>query len=125
MTTQPAQSVGLGGDGDEVHAIRDVEAAFGVKLDYRDAPNWVTAGHVFASLCNALPADEAAKPDLWERFAEALANETGADPKTIQPESPLLSHSRFGVVAGNALALVFAGGAIAVLIGLLWVLWAI
>jgi hypothetical protein len=91
MNAQSSQSVGLGGDGDEVAAIQDVEAAFGVRLDYGDAPNWRTAGDVYRSLLRALPADEAARPDLWDRFAEALARETGVDPKSIQAESTLLA----------------------------------
>jgi hypothetical protein len=119
MNAQHVQSVGLGGDGDEVDAIRGVEAVFGVKLDYGDAPNWLTAGDVYASLCKALPADEAAKPDLWERFAEALARETGADPKLIQTESLLLSPPLFSSLFLDRL--VFTLFVIAVIIGLTWV----
>ena len=44
MNVKQIQSVGLGGDGDEVDAIRNVEAVFRVKLDDSEAPNWFTAG---------------------------------------------------------------------------------
>eukprot|EP01035_Chromulina_nebulosa_P039831 gene39831-biopygen26673 len=93
MEAPAAHSVGLGGDGDEVAAIREVEAAFGVTLDYGDAPNWRTAGDVYAALRRALPPAEAELPDVWERFAEALCRETGISPSRIGPESPLLATS--------------------------------
>lgn len=84
-------SVGLGGDGDEIAAIDEVEATFGVTLDYADAPTWQTAGDVFRSL--RLPADVANAPDTWDRFAAALTHETGVDPATITPDSPLLDEA--------------------------------
>jgi hypothetical protein len=90
MNERPTQSVGLAGDGDEVAAIQEVEAIFGVRLDYSDARNWRTAGDVYEALRKALPVHEAARADLWERFAEALARETGVDPKSISAESTLL-----------------------------------
>jgi hypothetical protein len=118
MSDQPPPSVGLGGDGDEIAAIREVEAAFRVKLDYRDAPNWRTAGDVYQSLCKALPVDEADKADLWARFAEALTRETGVDPKIIQHESMLLSQSAaFWGRIDDAHALLFILVAIGVAIG--------
>lgn len=89
MTGHPI-SVGLDGDGDEIMAIEDVEAAFGVKLDITDAPEWVTAGDVFRSLAKALPTDIAAHPDTWTRFAIALSQQTGIEPGMITAESPLL-----------------------------------
>ena len=105
-------SVGLGGDGDEIAAIEEVERTFGLKLDYTDAPNWVTAGDVFSSLRKALPPGEAGKPDLWPRFAKAITIETGVDAASITPESPLLSNTRvpywlIGAVIGALCALVF------------------
>lgn len=87
-------SVGLGGDGDEVAAVREVENVFGVKLNYDDAPNWLTAGDVFASLLKTLPTDEAEKPETWDRFAEAIASETGVDPKKIAPGSTLIGGAK-------------------------------
>ena len=44
MIENSPKSVGLGGDGDEIAAIDDVERAFGVKLDYADVSRWLTAG---------------------------------------------------------------------------------
>ncbi|WP_343518792.1 hypothetical protein [Sphingomonas sp.] len=90
MTTEHPISVGLDGDGDEIAAIEDVEAAFGVTLDIADAPEWATAGDVFRSLAKALPSEIAAHPDTWSRFAIALSQQTGIKPEMITAESPLL-----------------------------------
>ncbi|MEG3179397.1 hypothetical protein [Sphingomonas sp. LT1P40] len=94
MTDSPVHSVGLGGDGDEIWAIEEVETAFGVKLDDKDAIGWVTAGDVFRSLHKALPSVEMGTPEEWNRFATALARQTGIDPELITPESPLLGETR-------------------------------
>ena len=107
MNSTPPKSVGLGGDGDELFAIDDVERAFGVKLDKADAPHWHTAGDVFSSLCKALPADVRDDSDLWTRFTAVLTDQTGVDPKTIEKESPLLSQSRLWVHVANASAAVW------------------
>jgi hypothetical protein len=117
MNAQPPPSVGLGGDGDEIAAIQEVEAAFRVKLDYSDAPKWRTAGDVYQSLCKTLPADEPAKPDLWDLFAKALTRETGVDPKIIRPESTLLSQSTFWGRIADAHALFYTLVAIGVAVG--------
>ena len=109
MENVAATSVGLGGDGDEVAAIQEVERTFGVELDPTDAPKWVTAGDVFSSLLEKLPPDERAQPKRWVRFAEAITRETGVDPTTISPASPLLSTTRVPYwVIGVAIALIFA-----------------
>lgn len=113
-----ATSVGLGGDGDEIVAIDDVERAFGVKLDKTHAAQWHTAGDLFASLCQALPADHA-DDDLWSRFTKVLTDQTGVDPQAIQKESPLLSQSRLWVNVANASAVVWivVAGAMLALLG--------
>ena len=84
------QSVGLGGDGDEIEAIEDVEKAFGVKFDPTEASNWHSAGDLFSSLCTLLPAHEIKQDNLWDRFAIALTGVTGVDPKMIKKDSPLI-----------------------------------
>lgn len=81
--------VGLGGDGDEVDAIRAVEREFGVALDTSGAKGWVTAGHVYMALCRALPPDTPVE-GRWDRFASALASESGVDPKGLTVVSPLI-----------------------------------
>lgn len=83
--------VGLGGDGDEVDAILDVEREFGVSLDYSDAPHWSTAGDVFASLLKVLPINAVEDPVVWARFTDALAGQSGVDPTLVSKDSPLLS----------------------------------
>jgi hypothetical protein len=93
MEEEQPVSVGLCGDGDEIAAIDEVEATFGVTLDYADAPTWQTAGDVFRSLRNSLSAEVANAPDTWDRFAAALTHETGVDPATITPDSPLLDEA--------------------------------
>jgi hypothetical protein len=115
MTESSPASVGLGGDGDEIAAIADVEHAFGVKLDYSDASRWLTAGDVFVSLQRALPGVERHAPDLWKRFATVLCAQTGVDPQTIELGSPLLSGSRFWRRIADALAVLW----IAIVLGVI------
>lgn len=102
MNTVPLKSVGLGGDGDEIDAIEEVERVFGVTLDKADAQHWLTAGDVYSSLCRALPADSPVDGDTWDRFTEVLTFETGVDPQLIEKESPLLEHPFFWVQIANA-----------------------
>lgn len=97
MNDQPPamlESLGLFGDGDEVHAITDVEECFAVTLDYRDAGTWRSVGDVYAALLAALPADRRNAPDIWPRFAAAIAGETGVDPLRIAPATLLLGTGR-------------------------------
>ena len=107
MSANTPISVGLGGDGDEIEAIDDVERAFGVKLDYSDTSHWRTAGDVFDALQKALPDDESNRAEQWERFAAALCGVTGVDPKEIERTSPLLSESGFWRGLANVSAAVW------------------
>jgi hypothetical protein len=106
MNAVSPKSVGLGGDGDEIAAIDDVEHAFGVTLDKADAQKWHTAGDVYLSLCNALPKGTRDDSDLWVRFTEALAAGTGMDPQGIEKDSPLLAERLFWTQVANASAIV-------------------
>lgn len=117
MDRPEIHSVGLGGDGDEIHAIEDVEEVFGVRLDTRDASGWVTAGDVFRSLQRA---DIRVRANDWPRFAQALSRETGMDPTLITPESPLLSNDGFwrGVASVSAGFWIVAAAIVAALIAL-------
>ncbi|MFC4254895.1 hypothetical protein GRI97_05625 [Altererythrobacter xixiisoli] len=101
MALPPPQrlaSLGLGGDGDEVVAIENVEHCFGVQLDYDMAPNWRTVGDVFTALQSACqsaqqpcmppaPGDDGSD---WHRFAEAICAETGVAPDRIDRDTLLL-----------------------------------
>jgi hypothetical protein len=107
MEEGPPKSVGLGGDGDEIFAVADVERTFGIKLNYADAPHWLTAGDLFASVQKALPEKQREGPEVWERFATALCGQTGVNPKDNEPSSPLLSQSRFWARLTDASALVW------------------
>lgn len=84
------KSLDLGGDGDDVAAIENVEDAFGVTLDISDASHWLTIGDIWASLLKELPQAAAGDPATWQRFCEAMAFETGVDPKAIALETALL-----------------------------------
>jgi hypothetical protein len=94
MEAAPPYSVGLAGDGDEIAAIENVEEAFGVTLDDKDAPDWRTAGDLFVSLLKVLPPHATGDATIWERFATALAWESGIDPQKIIRDSPLLLRTR-------------------------------
>lgn len=120
MAGQLPKSVGLGGDGDEIAAIEDVERAFGVKLDDADASRWCTAGDVFRSLQKALPAEAMNSPDLWRRFAVALCGQTGVSPDSIEMDSPLLSQARPWVHVANASAVVCIASAATMLALVAW-----
>jgi hypothetical protein len=87
---EPLETLGLWGDGDELQALRDVEKRFGVKLDYRGAGEWRTVGDVFAALLEVLPGSREKSPETWNVFAEAIAQETGADSHKITPETRLI-----------------------------------
>jgi len=92
---RPPHSLDLGGDGDEIAAIREVERCFGVRLDYSDSQSWTTAGDVFAALQRALPAELAAAHDTWARYAGAISSEAGVNPSRVTHETLLLGQHRF------------------------------
>jgi len=106
---QNLETLALWGDGDEVHALRDVEARFGVKLDYTGRGSWFTVGDIYADLLKALPEPAAHSPDTWPAFAEAISQETGADPLAVVPETRLIDRTgswRLSVGVIVALALI-------------------
>ena len=84
------ESLGLGGDGDEIYAICDVDRCFGVALDYGEARSWRTVGDVYSALETALPAELRNAPDNWTRFTQAISDETGIDPTKVGQETLLL-----------------------------------
>lgn len=93
------ESLGLGGDGDEVAAIAEVEQAFGVLLDYSDAAGWLTVGDVYSALRSALSPEQREAEDLWPRFAQAISGETGVDPTRIGSATLLLAQGNLGWLA--------------------------
>ena len=84
------ESIGLGGDGDEVVAIEAAFARFGFAVPVDDAPGWLTVGHVWRSLRELVPGIEA-QPKAWEHLVETLCAETGAEPAQVGMETRLLA----------------------------------
>jgi len=109
---RPPYSLGLGGDGDEVAAIEEVERSFAITLDYSDAGQWRTAGDVFAAVQRQLPPEQAESGETWGLFTEAISRETGVDPALVRPETLLLGTTRIGrrgyVLALLVVVLIFA-----------------
>ena len=108
------ESLGLGGDGDEVDAIEAVEKAFGVLLDISGAAGWSTVGHVYSALLSALPPEQRESEDVWPRFAQAISGETGVDPTRIGPATVLLCQGGGGTVWPAFVLLIAIGAAIAI-----------
>ncbi len=91
----PPASLGLGGDGDEIAAITEVERVFGVRLDYTDSRQWTTVGDVYAALKQALPLEQAAESGTWLLFTQAISKETGVDPQKVNADTLLLGKAIF------------------------------
>jgi len=122
VNPRPYHSVGLGGDGDEIAAVHEVENEFGVRLDYADAHNWTTAGDVYAALRRALPPDAADKSDVWDRFANALCRETGVRAATLTLETELLCDDGIWIHVANGSAMLWLTVAAAAFVGVGWLL---
>ena len=89
--SQPLETIGLGGDGDQVDAFLALEQHFGVSMDDSDVARWTTAGDVFAALIKALPEHERQREGLWSAFATIMCDETGADASRVGPNTLLLA----------------------------------
>jgi hypothetical protein len=90
--TDPASApatLGFASNQDEAAAIDEVEAEFGVTIDYADAPHWRTAGNMFGSLLARLPDGQANDPETWDRFARALSQTTDVDAEEITRDTLL------------------------------------
>lgn len=70
------ESIGLGGDGDEVDAIARVEERFGIAFDIEDCERFVTVGDVWRALLGEAGMSEADAGPLWPAFVAALGEET-------------------------------------------------
>ena len=117
-----ARNVGLGGDGDEIAALQEVEEEFGVELDYSDARDWATVGDVYAALLRQLPTEEANEQDVWPRFAKAICRITGTPPSSVSLESGLIAEDGLWVSVANASAFLWFALAIAGVVGTGWLM---
>jgi hypothetical protein len=87
---KPLETIGFGGDGDQVDAFFALEKHFGVSIDDSDCGRWVTAGDVFAALTAALPEQKRKQEYVWPAFAKIMCDETGADASRLGSETLLL-----------------------------------
>ena len=88
----PLESIGLGGDGDEVDSIARVEERFGIAFDVEDCARFVTVGDVWNALLKESRTSEADGAPLWPAFVAALGEETlrNADFDRVGLETTLL-----------------------------------
>jgi hypothetical protein len=93
------ERLGLGGDGDEIEAIEDIERNFDVKIDTSEAVKWRTVGDVYDALLIALPDYVKAQPTTWRRFCRALCQVTADDPDTVGRDTILIGKP-WGLIAG-------------------------
>ena len=85
------ESIGFGGDGDQVDAFLGLERHFGVSIDDAERAQWRTAGDVFAAFLQALPEEQKDRDDLWPTFADIMCEETGADASRLGHDTLLLA----------------------------------
>lgn len=89
---QQLETIGFGGDGEQVDAFLALERHFVVGIDDTDCSAWRTAGDVFDALLNAMPAEQRLRQSNWSEFAAIMCEETGADARRLGPETLLLGH---------------------------------
>lgn len=87
----PLESIGFGGDGDQVDAFLALERHFGVSIDDAQCGQWRTAGDVFTAFLQALPEEQRERDDLWPTFANIMCDETGADASRLGHDTLLLA----------------------------------
>jgi hypothetical protein len=87
-------TLGLASNSDEFAVIEELEAEFGVTIDYANAPQWRTVGDLFTALLAQLPAGPTNDPDVWERFVSTLSQTTDVDVETIAPQMPLADEAQ-------------------------------
>jgi hypothetical protein len=111
----PPTSLGLGGDGDEIAAIGEVERQFNVQLDYSEARHWKTVGYVYEALKRVLPSDQINSDETWPTFAQAVSKETGVDPWMVTCKTLLLGRKSF-----DWRIALFLGGLVGLLFASMW-----
>ena len=85
------ESIGFGGDGDQVDAFLALERHFEVSIDDAQCGQWRTAGDVFTALLQALPEERRDRDGLWPTFAKIMCEETGADAPRLGRDTLLLA----------------------------------
>jgi hypothetical protein len=89
---QQLETIGFGGDGDQVGAFLALDRHFGVQIDDTNCSAWRTAGEVLDALINAMPAERRLRERNWSEFAAIMCEETGADASRLGPDTLLLAH---------------------------------
>ena len=84
------ETIGFGGDGDQVDAFLALERHFGVDIDDTDCGAWRTAGNVFDALLNAMSNEQRLQRNNWSEFAAIMCAETGADATRLGRNTLLL-----------------------------------
>lgn len=88
---QQLETIGFGGDGDQVDAFLALERHFGVDIDDTDCGAWRTAGDVFDALLNAMSTEQRSRRSNWSEFAAIMCEETGADATRLGRNTLLLA----------------------------------
>jgi hypothetical protein len=88
---QQLETIGFGGDGDQVDAFLALERHFGVVIDDTDCGAWRTAGDVFDALLNAMSTEQRCRSSNWSEFAAIMCEETGADATRLGRNTLLLA----------------------------------
>jgi len=88
---QQLETIGFGGDGDQVDAFLALERHFGVDIDDTDCGAWRTAGDVFKALTEAMPVEQRLRQGNWSEFAAIMCEETGADATRLGRDTLLVA----------------------------------
>jgi hypothetical protein len=78
MTKLPKNSLGLGGDGDEIIFVEEIESAFGIRFQREDMDGCATVGDIYDALCRHVqPVERGSFPCLtaaaYRRVRKAIA----------------------------------------------------
>ena len=73
----PLNTLGLGGDGDEVDLLEEVEKAFSILFDQKNVDELITMGDLEILIAGKRGSDAKSGQD-WERLCEIAENHSGS-----------------------------------------------